>query len=173
MTITEISWFQSSSAYRADHALVNDAVRRLKQADGIQRIYVAFEIEHPKTAYIVKIWTSYDHYLSAVKQPSYTAALESLKPALDGTLNEIETVFVAYTTTPEEALAAPVSEIVLTGLKDGETEKDLIALDEAVAASGVTLGNHWGPVHGKAGSTAFSLGGSLSSRMLKRRGRAC
>lgn len=95
------------------------------------------------------VWGNYNDYISAVEDPSYVAALDTLKPLLDGALKDIESVFVDFTTTPEEALAAPVSEIVITELKPGETEKDVIILDDVIVASGVTLGNHWGHVHGK------------------------
>ena len=104
------------------------------------------------------VWGNYDDYTSAVEQPAYIAAIDSLKPLLDGTLKDIESVFVDFTTTPEEALAAPVSEIVITELKPGETEKDVIILDDVIAASGVTLGNHWGHVHGKSDEYGLFVG---------------
>lgn len=37
MTVTQISWFNSSKAYIADPGLVNDPAQRLKDINGVQK----------------------------------------------------------------------------------------------------------------------------------------
>ncbi|KAF8957850.1 hypothetical protein BDZ97DRAFT_1844362 [Flammula alnicola] len=159
MTIVEIAWFNSTKAYQEDHSLLNETARRLKQFAGLNRLYLGWQVEPDTTiAYVLNIWESYDHYIAAGKEKEYSETFATFQPALDGTYADISVIMAPFTSGPEEAVGAPVTEIVLAGLKEGKSEADLSTLFDSISSTGKLIGHHWGPIRDKENQFALLVG---------------
>ena len=106
----------------------------------------------------VLVWESYDHYIAAGKEKEYSETFATFQPALDGTYADISVVMVPFTSGPEEAVGAPVTEIVLADLKDGKEDKDMLALFNAIGRTEKLNGRHWGRVRDKDNQVALLVG---------------
>ncbi|KII85907.1 hypothetical protein PLICRDRAFT_44333 [Plicaturopsis crispa FD-325 SS-3] len=144
--ITEIAWFKATPAFQADHSLVDSTLSQLKKLDGLVSTHLGFQTEDPSIAYIVNVWDSLEHHKAVTSHPSYGAIFGALKPALDG---EVEISAVKLTSSPEEALSQPVTEIAHALLAPGHSEEELNAFFSSVSGLGGAKGYHWGPAVGK------------------------
>ncbi|KJA16703.1 hypothetical protein HYPSUDRAFT_58058 [Hypholoma sublateritium FD-334 SS-4] len=159
MTIVEIAWFKSTKAYQEDHTLLYETARRLKEFSGLNKLYLGWQIEpDPTIAYVLNVWESYDHYIAAGKEKEYSETFATFQPALDGTYADISVAMIPFTSGPEEAVGAPVTEIVLANLKDGKEDENMTALFDAIGSTGKLSGHHWGRVRDKENQVALLVG---------------
>lgn len=107
---------------------------------------------------IYSVWESYDHYIAAGKEEEYAKTFSTFQPALEGTYADIKVIMVPFTSGLEQALGAPVTEIVLASLQQGKGESDLGSLFESIASTGKLIGHHWGPVRQKENYFALIVG---------------
>ena len=106
------------------------------------------------------MWESYDHYIRAAtaKEEEYTKTFAMFQPAMEGTFADIRVVIVPYTSGLEQAVGAPVTEILLTSLQQGKSESELGSLFKSIAGTGKLIGHHWGPVRQKENQFALIVG---------------
>jgi len=104
------------------------------------------------------VWESHDHYTAAGKEEEYAKTFATFQPALEGTYADISVIIVPFASGVEQALEAPVTEILLVSLQQGKSESDLESLFESMARTGQLIGQHWGPVRERENRFAFIVG---------------
>lgn len=104
------------------------------------------------------MWESYDHYIAAGKEEEYAKTFATFQPALEGEYADIKVIMVPLTSGLEQALEAPVTEILLASLQQGKSESDLESLFELIAGTGKLIGLHWSPVRQRENQFALIVG---------------
>lgn len=104
------------------------------------------------------MWESYDHYTAAGKEEEYAKTFAMFQPALEGIYADISVIMVPFASGVEQALEAPVTEILLVSLQQGKSESDIESVFESMASTGQLIGQHWGPVRERENRFAFIVG---------------
>ena len=104
------------------------------------------------------MWESYDHYTAAGKDEDYAKTFATFQPALEGIYSDIRVIMVSFTSGLEQAVGAPVTELVLATLRQGKNEGDLGSLLESIGSPGKEIGRYLGPVREKESQIAVIVG---------------
>ncbi|KII84623.1 hypothetical protein PLICRDRAFT_46004 [Plicaturopsis crispa FD-325 SS-3] len=145
MTVTEILTFPTSEAYRTDQSIVKPFAEAIVGSPGLISIHHGLQIEDPAVGYLFVIWESLEAHQALRNSPAQGPLLATLKPLFAGP--PISVIHAKFGADPTAALNAPVTELVVSTLKEGSSFEAIsdILTKMAYTELPTILGGAYGP----------------------------
>ncbi|KAF7422424.1 hypothetical protein PC9H_010580 [Pleurotus ostreatus] len=126
MPLIEVLAVNVSDGFTKDPKVVYQLVNILKNVPGYITTYYGFQQEDKTKGYVLNVWETYEHHAALMQEPNYPEVVTafSLMPAAPMPENTVMD-HVAFAPYPVTALDAPVTEMAILTLKEGQDAKVL------------------------------------------------
>ncbi|KAF9498957.1 hypothetical protein BDN71DRAFT_1587005 [Pleurotus eryngii] len=124
MPIIEVLTVNVSDGFVKDPKVVYQLVNILKNVPGYITTYYGFQHEDKTKGYVLNVWETVGHHAALMQEPSYPEVVTafSLMPAAPMPENTVMD-HVAFAPYPVTALDAPITEMAVVTLKEGQDAK--------------------------------------------------
>ncbi|KAF9013224.1 hypothetical protein BDQ17DRAFT_1536908 [Cyathus striatus] len=141
--VVEILTFPTSEAFQKDPVSTGAlGLALLTKADGCLCAYYGIQVEDANVGYLFVVWETYEHHQKWTAHPEYIPAMKGLRKCLAGKYNFQHIDFIVD---PNNALGAPVTEILSLKLKSNASKRKLILALDGLSSQVNTLRETYSP----------------------------